>query len=191
MLQSIRPAIVLFALFTLLTGIAYPLAMTAIGQTFFQHAADGSPIVRDGRVVGSALIGQSFTRDDYFWGRPSAAGNGYDGRASSGSNLGPTSQALADRVRTEAERYGVAARDIPVDLLTTSGSGLDPHISPAAALFQAQRVAEARNLPVETVRRLIETHTELPAAGILGEPRVNVLELNLALDELPVPEGAS
>jgi len=191
MLLTLRPAFVLFALFALLTGIAYPLAMTAIGQTFFQNAADGSPIVRDGRVVGSALIGQTFTRADYFWGRPSAAGNGYDGRASSGSNLGPNSQALADRVRAAAERYGVAARDIPVDLLTTSGSGLDPHISPAAALFQAQRVAEARNLPVETVRRLIETHTELPAAGILGEARVNVLELNLALDELAAPDGAS
>ncbi len=191
MLQTLRPALVLFALFTLLTGIAYPLAMTAIGQTFFQHAADGSPIVRDGRVVGSALIGQTFTRDDYFWGRPSAAGGGYDARASSGSNLGPTSQALADRVRADAERYGVAVRDIPVDLLTTSGSGLDPHISPAAAQFQAQRVAGARHISVEIVRRLIEAHTELPVAGILGEARVNVLELNLALDELSLREGAS
>lgn len=195
MLQTLRPALVLFALFTVLTGIAYPLAMAAIGQTFFQNAADGSPIVRDGRVVGSALIGQSFARADYFWGRPSAAGSGYDARASSGSNLGPTSQALADRVRAEAERYGVAARDIPVDLLTISGSGLDPHISPAAAQFQAQRVADARNLPVETVRRLIESRIELPVAGILGEARVNVLELNLTLDELAAPlpshEGAS
>lgn len=191
MSPTLRPALVLFVLFTLLTGVLYPLAMTAIGQTFFQNAADGSAIIRDGRVVGSALIGQSFTRDDYFWGRPSAAGNGYDGRASSGSNLGPTSQALADRVRAEAERYGVAAEDIPVDLLTTSGSGLDPDISPAAALFQAQRVADARNIPVETVRRLIHTHIELPAAGILGEARVNVLELNLALDELSAHESAS
>lgn len=191
MLQTLRPAFVLFALFTLLTGFAYPLAMTAIGQTFFQKAADGSPIVRNGRVVGSALIGQSFTRDDYFWGRPSAAGKGYDARASSGSNLGPTAQALADRVRAEAERYGVAARDIPVDLLTTSGSGLDPHISPAAALFQAQRVADARDVPVEIVRRLVETRTELPFAGILGEARVNVLDLNLALDELSAREGAT
>lgn len=191
MLQTFRPALVLLALFTLLTGVVYPLAMTAIGQTFFQHAADGSPILRDGRVVGSALIGQNFTRDEYFWGRPSAAGNGYDARASGGSNLGPTSQALADRVRAEAERYGVAAKDIPVDLLTTSGSGLDPHISPAAAQFQAQRVADARQAPVDLVRRLIETHTELPVAGILGEARVNVLELNLALDALFMREGAS
>ncbi len=191
MSHTLRPALVLFALFTLLTGVVYPLAMTAIGQIFFHHAADGSPIVREGRVVGSALIGQSFTRDDYFWGRPSAAGSGYDARASSGSNLGPTSQALADRVRAEAERYGVEARDIPVDLLTTSGSGLDPHISPAAAQFQAQRLADVRHIPVETVRRLIETHTELPVAGILGEARVNVLELNLALDELPARERAS
>lgn len=191
MLQSLRPAFVLFALFTLLTGLAYPLAMTAIGQTFFHKAADGSPIVRDGRVVGSALIGQTFTRDDYFWGRPSTAGRGYDARASSGSNLGPISRALADRVRAEAERYGIAAREIPVDLLTTSGSGLDPHISPAAAQFQAQRVADARHLPVESVRHLIDSQIELPVAGILGEARVNVLELNLALDELSVREGAS
>ncbi|MDX2277488.1 MAG: potassium-transporting ATPase subunit KdpC [Hyphomonadaceae bacterium] len=186
-----RPAIVLFALFTLLTGVVYPLAMTVIGQTLFQNAADGSPIVRDGDAVGSALIGQSFTRDDYFWGRPSAAGSGYDARASSGANLGPTAQALADRVRAEAERYGVAARDIPVDLLTTSGSGLDPHISPTAALFQAQRIADARDVPVATVRRLIESHIEPPVAGILGEARVNVLELNLALDDLPAQESAS
>lgn len=191
MSHTLRPALVLFVLFTLLTGLAYPLAMTAIGQTFFRHAANGSPIVRDGRVVGSALIGQSFTRPEYFRGRPSAAGAGYDARASGGSNLGPTSQALADRVRAEAKRYGMAARDIPVDLLTTSGSGLDPHISPAAARFQAQRVATARNVPVETVRRLIDAHTELPVAGILGEARVNVLELNLALDELPAHEDAS
>ncbi|NWG52589.1 MAG: potassium-transporting ATPase subunit KdpC [Hydrogenophilaceae bacterium] len=191
MLQTLRPAFILFALITFLTGIAYPLALTAIGQTFFQNPADGSPIVRDGRVVGSELIGQSFTRADYFWGRPSAAGSGYDARASSGSNLGPTAQALADRVRTEAERFGVAARDIPVDLLTTSGSGLDPHISPAAAHFQAQRIADARHIPVETVRRLIEANIERPVAGILGEARVNVLELNLTLDGLPAHEGAS
>lgn len=184
MLQTLRPALVLLALFTLLTGIAYPLAMTGLGQAFFPQAASGSPIVRDGHVVGSALIGQAFTRDDYFWGRPSAAGDGYNARASSGSNLGPTSQALADRINGEAQRYGVPAREIPVELLTTSGSGLDPHISPAAAFFQAPRVAEARRLSIDIVRQLIETHTQTPIAGILGEPRVNVLQLNLALDDL-------
>lgn len=184
MLQTFRPALVLLVLFTLLTGIAYPLAMTGIGQALFPSAANGSAIVRDGRVVGSTLIGQAFTRDDYFWGRPSAAGDGYDARASSGSNLGPTSQALADRVQAEAARYGVQASEIPVDLLTTSGSGLDPHISPDAAYFQAPRVVEARGLTIEAVRELIETHTEAPIAGILGEARVNVLQLNLALDDL-------
>lgn len=184
MLQTLRPALVLFALFTLLLGVAYPLAMTGVGQALFPSAANGSPIVRDGQVVGSALIGQSFTRDDYFWGRPSAAGDGYNARASSGANLGPTSQALAERISAEAARYGVPANQIPVELLTTSGSGLDPHISPEAALFQAPRVAEARGLNIDSVRHLIEAHTETPIAGILGEMRVNVLQLNLALDEL-------
>jgi K+-transporting ATPase ATPase C chain len=171
-------------LFTLLLGVAYPLAMTGIGQAAFSSQANGSPIVRDGQVVGSALIGQAFIRDDYFWGRPSAAGDGYNARGSSGSNLGPTSQALADRISAEAARYGVPANQVPVELLTTSGSGLDPHISPEAAYFQAQRVADARGLSLDNVRRLIDAHTEAPIAGILGEPRVNVLQLNLALDEL-------
>jgi K+-transporting ATPase ATPase C chain len=184
MLYTFRPALVLLALFTLLLGVAYPLAVTGLGQALFPSAANGSPLVRDGQVVGSALIGQSFTRDDYFWGRPSAAGDGYDARASSGSNLGPTAQALADRISAEAARYGVPASEIPVELLTTSGSGLDPHISPDAAYFQTRRVAEARGLSIDNVRRLIEANTETPIAGILGEPRVNVLELNLALDEL-------
>jgi K+-transporting ATPase ATPase C chain len=183
MLNALRPAIVLFVLFTALTGIIYPLAMTGIGQTLFPAAANGSPIVREGHVVGSALIGQRFTRDDYFWGRPSAAGDGYNARSSSGSNLGPNAQALADRIHAEAARYGAPASQIPVDLLTTSGSGLDPHISPEAARFQAARVAEARSLPVGELMRLIQAHTEAPIGGVLGEPRVNVLLLNVALDD--------
>lgn len=184
MLNVLRPALAFFLFFSLLTGIVYPLAMTGLGQALFPHQANGSPIVREGQVVGSELIGQSFVRDDYFWGRPSAAGDGYNARASSGANLGPTSRALAERVAAEAERYGVPAREIPVDLLTTSGSGLDPHISPEAASFQARRVAEARGLPVEAVETLIAAHIETPIAGVVGERRVNVLRLNLALDAL-------
>lgn len=184
MLKHLRPAVVLLALFTLLTGILYPLAMTGIGQAAFNSQANGSPIVRDGVVVGSNLIGQQFTRPEYFWGRPSAAGQGNDGRFSSGSNLGPSSQALADRIKAEAVRYGVAASDIPPDLLTASGSGLDPHISPAAARFQLSRVAKARGLQEDVVSTLIDAHMEKPSLGVLGEDRVNVLELNLALDGL-------
>ena len=184
MLKHVRPALVLLVLFTLLTGIVYPLAMTGIGQVAFTREADGSPIVRDGVVVGSSLIGQAFTRSEYFWGRPSAAGKGYDARSSSGSNLGPSSQALADRIKAEAERYGVPAGDIPPDLLTASGSGLDPHISPAAAHFQLARVAKARDLQEDVVSALIDAHIETPSLGVIGESRVNVLELNLALDKL-------
>ncbi len=184
MLKHLRPAIVLLALFTVLTGLVYPLAMTGIGQAAFNSQANGSPIVRDGVVVGSTLIGQQFTRPEYFWGRPSAAGQGYDARSSSGSNLGPSSQALADRIKAEAARYGAPANDIPPDLLTASGSGLDPHISPAAARFQLARVAEARGLPENVVSRLIDAHVETPSFGMIGEDRINVLELNLALDDL-------
>lgn len=184
MLKHVRPAFVLLVLFTLLTGIVYPLAMTGIGQAAFKRQAEGSPIVRDGIVVGSSLIGQSFTRPDYFWGRPSAAGKGYDARSSSGSNLGPSSQALVDRIKAEAERYGVPAGDIPPDLLTASGSGLDPHISPAAARFQLARVAKARGLQEDVVSTLIDAHVEAPSLGVIGESRVNVLELNIALDKL-------
>ena len=184
MLKHVRPALVLLVLFTALTGIVYPLAMTGIGQAAFKRQADGSPIVRDGVVVGSSLIGQSFTRPEYFWGRPSAAGKGYDARSSSGSNLGPSSRALADRIKAEAERYGVPVGDIPPDLLTVSGSGLDPHISPAAARFQLARVAKARGLQEDVVSGLIDAHVETPSLGVIGESRVNVLELNLALDNL-------
>lgn len=184
MLKHVRPALVLLALFTLLTGLVYPLAMTGIGQAAFSNQANGSPLMRGGVVVGSSLIGQQFTRPDYFWGRPSAAGKGYDARSSSGSNLGPSSQALADRINAEAERYGVPASDIPPDLLTASGSGLDPHISPAAARFQLARVAKARGLPEDVVSSLIDANVETPSLGVIGEERVNVLELNLAMDAL-------
>ncbi len=184
MLKHLRPAIVLLALFTLLTGIVYPLAMTGIGQAVFKRQADGSPVIRDSVVVGSSFIGQQFTRPDYFWGRPSAAGKGYDARSSSGSNLGPSSQALADRIKAEAERYDAVPGDIPPDLLTASASGLDPHISPAAARFQLARVATARGLQENTVAELIDAHVETPSLGVIGESRINVLELNLALDAL-------
>ncbi|RYD95671.1 MAG: potassium-transporting ATPase subunit KdpC [Sphingomonadales bacterium] len=184
MLKHIRPALVSLALFTALLGIAYPLAIAGVGRALFPDQATGSPIMRDGKVIGSRLIGQQFTRPDYFWGRPSAAGKGYDARASAGSNLGPSSQALADRIAVEAERYGQPAGEIPPDLLTASASGLDPHISPAAARFQVSRVATARGIPIDAITKLVDDHVETPSLGFLGEPRVNVLELNLALDAL-------
>lgn len=184
MLQHLRPALVLLVAFTLITGVMYPLAITGVAQAAFPHQADGSPIVRDGQVVGSELIGQSFARPDYFWGRPSAAGGGYDARASSGSNLGPSSRALAERMEQEAARYGAPASEIPADLLTASASGLDPHISPQAARYQIARVAAARGLPQADIARLVEAAIEAPTLGVLGEPRVNVLRLNLALDDL-------
>ena len=184
MLKHVRPALVMLALFTALLGVAYPLAIAGAGQSLFSQQAEGSPITRDGQVIGSRLIGQQFTRQDYFWGRPSAAGKGYDARASSGSNLGPSSQTLADRIAEEAKRYEQPVGEIPPDLLTTSGSGLDPHVSPAAARFQIARVASARGLAAEAIAKLVDDHVETPSLGFLGEPRVNVLELNLALDAL-------
>lgn len=186
MKAAIRPAIVLGMLFAVLLGILYPLAMTGIGQAIFPDQANGS-LVRDsaGKVIGSRIVGQAFTSDRYFQTRPSAAGEGYDGLASSGSNLGPTSQALADRVAADvARRRAEGAAAIPADLVTASGSGLDPDLSPAAALAQAPRIARVRGLPEGAVEALVEQGTEQPLLGLIGEPRVNVLALNQALDRL-------
>jgi K+-transporting ATPase ATPase C chain len=180
MLSNLRPAIVLVLFFTLLTGIAYPFAMTGIAQGVFPAEAGGSLITRDGAVIGSSLIGQTFERDSYFQGRPSAVN--YDASTSSGSNYGPTSTALLDQVKERAAAYG--GSNVPADLVTASGSGLDPDLSPAAALAQVPRVAAARSLPEDRVRALVGEHTQGPQLDILGEPRVNVLALNLALDDL-------
>jgi len=183
--SALRPAIVMTILFAVLLGLVYPFAMTGIGQALFPSQANGS-LVRDARgtVIGSTVVGQAFTTDRYFQTRPSAAGKGYDGLASSGSNLGPASQALVDRVKPDIAKRraeGVTG-PMPADLVTASGSGLDPDLSPAAALAQAPRIARVRSVPVERVRALVTDATD---ASILGEPRVNVLALNRALDALP------
>lgn len=183
--SALRPALTLTLLFALLLGIAYPLAMTALGQLVFPRQANGSLVLRDGRAVGSTLIGQAFATPAYFHTRLSAAGQGYDAKSSSGSNLGPASRALAERVEKDVAllRAEGVTGPLPADLVTASGSGLDPHVSPDAARLQVPRVAAARRLPEQQVRALVERAIEHPV-GFLGEDRVNVLALNLELDRI-------
>jgi K+-transporting ATPase ATPase C chain len=196
MLREIRPAIVFIVALTLITGLIYPLAMTGLAGVIFPYKAQGSMIERDGKVVGSELIGQEFNSEKYFHGRPSATTAPdpndssktvpapYNAANSGGSNLGPTNKALIERVQGDVDKLKQEnpSAPVPIDLVTTSGGGLDPHISPAGALFQVPRVAKARNLPEDQVRKLVDENTEGRMFGLLGEPRVNVLALNLALD---------
>jgi len=197
MLKQIRPAIVFIIALTVITGLVYPMVMTGIAGVIFPNKAQGSLIEKDGKVIGSSLIGQVFTDDKYFHGRPSATNAPdpkdstktvdapYNASNSMGSNLGPTNKALIERVKGDVEtlKKENASSPVPIDLVTTSGSGLDPHISPEAALFQVPRVAKARNMTEDRVRQLVSERTEGRFLGLLGEPRVNVLTLNLALDE--------
>jgi len=200
MLREIRPAIVLVIALTVITGLAYPLAMTGIEGALFTNQAQGSLIERDGKVVGSALIGQEFTSERYFHGRPSATAapdpqdstktvpKPYNAANSGGSNLGPTNKALIERVSADVEKLKEEnpSAAVPIDLVTTSGSGLDPDISPEGALFQVPRIARARNLPEDRVREIVNEHIQRPLVGVIGEPRVNVLALNLALDRAAI-----
>ena len=198
MLREIRPAIVFIVALTLITGVVYPFAITGIAQVIFPYKAQGSLVERDGKVVGSALLGQEFTSEAYFHGRPSATTAPdpndstktvpapYNAANSGGSNLGPTSKALIERIQGDIEKLKLEnpSAQVPADLVTTSGSGVDPHISPEAALFQVPRVAKVRNLPENRLRQLVAENTSDRFVGLLGEPRVSVLELNLALDRV-------
>lgn len=187
MWKQMIPAFRAVLLLTVVTGLIYPGVITGLAQVLFHDKANGSMVTRDGQVVGSSLIGQNFTKPEYFHGRPSAAGSGYDGMASGGSNLGPTNQKLIDRVKTDEAAFRKDNPDftgpIPADLLTASGSGLDPEVSPASAQAQVARVAKARGVDAGVLAKLVDAHTEGRDLGVLGEPRVNVLMLNLALDQ--------